>query len=205
MNKKKNQIVISSPELMVYIRGSVQCILNGEQICSEIESKVKSGNLSVQVDKLKSDLNRLYGSVLIQLAAASPFSIDKIMTFERDVLIGNKSNYSLNCGKEILEEFGNLTSFPVPDIVANGLKALLRLQACADGFFINTEEPRLLCFPLYETKDIGGDLYFIGPSELFIENAIAIQIDKPSLKGCGEEGSYFESIRSAVKSLGAPW
>jgi hypothetical protein len=203
----KNKIVISSAELMVYIRESVQCILNGEQICSEIESKVKSGNLSsVQVDKLKSDLNRLYGSVLIQLAAASPIPIDKIMTFERDVLIGNKSNYSLNCGKEILEEIGLvMSSFPIPNIVADGLALLLRLQACADGFFITTEEPRLLCFPNYETKANGGDLHFIGPSELFIENAIAIQIDKPSLKGCGEEGSYFEAIQSTVKNLGAPW
>lgn len=202
MHKKTNQIVISSPELMVYIKESVQCIMNGEQICSEIES----GNLSIQVDKLNSDLNRLFGSVLIQLAAAFPIPIDKIMTFERDVLIGNKSSYSLNCGKEILEEFGlMMASFPIPDIVADGLTLLLRLQACADGFFITTEEPRLLCFPHYETEANGGDLHFIGPSELFIENAIAIQIDKPSLKGYGEEGSYFEAIQSAVKSLGAPW
>jgi hypothetical protein len=50
------------------------------------------------------------------------------MTFERDVLIGNKSNYSLNCGKEILGEFGlMMTSFPIPNIVADGLTLLLRL------------------------------------------------------------------------------
>ena len=209
MDKQQNEngIVISKPELMGYIKESALLILNREQICSEIESKVNSGNLSsVQVDKLNCDLNRLYGSVLIQLAAASPISIDQIVTFEKDVLIGSKSDYSLNCGPEILREYGlMLSSFPIPDIVADGLTALLRLQSCADGFFITSDCPRLLCYPYYD-KNKGGNLYFLEPAEFSINSAISsIQIKKPTLTSPEVPDNYYQAIQATVKSLGAPW
>ncbi|NRB79148.1 MAG: hypothetical protein HRU38_10835 [Saccharospirillaceae bacterium] len=196
MNEQQSEFVISKSKLMDYVKESALFILNREQILSEIESKVNSGLSSIQVDKLNSDLNRLYGSVLIQLAAASPISIEKIITFDRDVLIGSKSNYSLNCGPEILQEFGlMLTSFPIPDIVAD---------SCANGFFISSDCPKLLCCPYYDVND-GGNLYFLEPAEFSINRAISIQIKKRTLTSTGVPDNYFKAIQAVVKSLGAPW
>jgi len=205
-DKIHDKIIISSSEFMSHVKVSTVVILNAEQFCSEIEANINSGNLtSAQVGDLNFSLNELYAAVLIYLAATTPIPINKIVTLERDVIIGSESNYSLNCGSGIKEEGGfMLSSFPIPDILVKGLKTLLRLQSSADSFITTYDSPKLLCSPIYDMNQ-GGRLYFLDPDVVTINSAIGALTKRQIPRTSEIPPNYFHAIQTTVRSLGAPW